>query len=281
MGASWKTWLDRLRPKSYGRKHSVVLLNGLAEQPESWYRNLRHWNRYFEVFTPNLMAYEGPAVHRRIKEDKPISIEYLVEQLYLFLDQFAQSPPYHLVSSSLGGKVAVEFAVKYPELVSRIILICPSGMGDVEQLPIMEGVRRNDYEKMINSVFFKPRIVDRDLLRYYKRCFENRRWKLGLIRVIRGTNDHTVREKLKLLDKPTLFISGQNDQIVDPREGERASKELPQGHFLSIPRCGHAPQIEKAWLVNRLVVHFLTHPQPSSQPRFTQLFLHKPSRVYS
>jgi pimeloyl-ACP methyl ester carboxylesterase len=281
MGSSWKTWLDRLRPKTYGRKHSLILLNGLAEQAESWYRNRRHWDRYFEVYMPNLLTYEGEALHRRIKEDKAITVDYLTEQLHTFTDQFVQYPPYHIVASSLGGKVAVEFAVRYPQLVSRVVLICPSGMGDVERLPIMDGVRRNEYEKIVHSVFHRPRVVDRDVLRYYKRCFENRRWKLGLVRVVKGTNDHTVREKLKLLDKPTLFISGHEDQIVDPREGERAAKELPKGQYLSIPKCGHAPQIEKAWLVNRLIVHFLTHPNPSAHPRFTQLFLHKPSRVYT
>lgn len=281
MGSAWKTWFERIRPKSYGRKHALVLLNGLAEQPESWYRNVRHWERYFAIHAPNLMPYEGEALHRRVKEDKPLSIDYLTDQLHLYLDQFVQSPPYHLVASSTGGKVAVEFAVKYPRLVDRVVLICPSGMGDQERMPIMEGIRRSDYEKIISSVFHRPRVVDRDLLRYYKRSFENRRWKLGMVRVVRGTNDHVVRDKMKLLDKPTLFISGAKDQIVDPAEGERAASELPQGHYLSIPRCGHAPQIEKAWLVNRLVVHFLTHPNPSSHPRFRQLFLHKPSRVYS
>lgn len=281
MGSAWKSWMDRIRPKSYGRKHSLVLLNGLAEQPESWYRNVRHWERYFSLLSPNLMPYEGAGLHRRIKEDKPISIDYLVDQLHLYLDQFVQAPPYHLVASSTGGKIAVEFAVRYPDLIGRVVLMCPSGMGDQERMPIMEGIRRSDYEKIIHSVFHRPRVVDRDLLRYYKRSFENRRWKLGMVRVVRGTNDHIVRDKLKSLNKPTLFISGANDQIVDPKVAEEAARELPQGHYLSIPRCGHAPQIEKAWLINRLVVHFLTHPNPSSTPRFRQLFLHKPSRVYS
>ena len=38
---------------------------------------------------------------------------------------------------------------------------------------------------------------------------------------------------------------------------------LPRGQFLMIPSCGHAPQMEKSWLINRLVVHFLTHPAPT------------------
>ena len=59
MSASWKALLDRVRPKKYGRKTPLILINGLAEQQETWYRNARFWGRFFEVHQPNLMAYEG------------------------------------------------------------------------------------------------------------------------------------------------------------------------------------------------------------------------------
>ena len=281
MGSTWKAWLDRFRTKAYGRKRSLVLVNGLAEQAESWYRNHRFWARYFDVHAPSLFPYEGEALHRRIKEDKPISVDYLVDQLHLYLDQFVQAPPYHIVSSSLGGKVAVEFAIKYPQLVARMVLLCPSGMGDLERLPIMEGVRHSDYEALVKSVFYRPAVIDRDLVNYYRQVFASRRWKMGLLRTVRGTNDHVVRSKLRLVQAPTLYVSGKEDKIVDPQVGREAARELPNGQHLMIPRCGHAPQIEKPWLVNRLVVHFLTHPRPSSHPRFSQLILNKPSRVSS
>ena len=51
------------------------------------------------------------------------------QQLHTYLDQFVQTPPYHLVSSSLGGKVAVEFAVRYPQLVNRDRAHLPVGDG--------------------------------------------------------------------------------------------------------------------------------------------------------
>src|SRR5258707_3718475 len=85
-----------------------------------------------------------------------ITFKYLVEQLRKYLSNFVQSPPYHLVASSLGGKITVEFAVRYPELVNRLVLLCPSGMGDNERLPIIEGVRRNDMRALVESVFYNP-----------------------------------------------------------------------------------------------------------------------------
>ena len=284
MPAPWKGLIDRVRPKKYGRKHSLILLNGLAEQAESWYRNIRHWRRFFDVHMPNLLAYEGDSLHRRIKSGEPISVEYLVEQLHTYVDQFVQTPPYHIVSSSLGGKIAVEFATRYPELVSRIVLLCPSGMGDVERLPIMDGVRKSDYEAIIRSVFFRPRkAADKLLLNYYRQCFASRRWKLGLIRTVKGTNDHVIRPRMKDLQVPTLVIGGKEDKIVDHLEGEKAVMEIPNknGFLHTLAQCGHAPQIEKPVLVNRLVVHFLTSPTPCAHPNFIKLITNKPSRVPS
>ena len=92
MPAPWSTWLRRLRPAAYGRKTSLVLVNGLAEQSESWYRNHRYWRRYFEVHMPNYLVYDGEAIHERIKKKQPISVDYLVDQLYQYLTKFVQAP---------------------------------------------------------------------------------------------------------------------------------------------------------------------------------------------
>lgn len=275
----WNGLIDRIRPKTYGRRQSLILINGLAEQQESWFRNRRFWARYFDVHMPNVLVYDGPALHRMIEAKETITVDYLVNQFHLYMQQFVQNPPYNIVASSLGGKIAVEFAARHPELVNRMVLLCPSGMGDKEQLPIMEGVMRSDMTSVVRSVFHKRRFVDRDIVKFYRNALASRKWKMGLLRTIRGTQDTTVRSQMKNVPCPTLMVTGEMDRICDPKTAEEACKELPQGHFLSIPNCGHAPQIERHWLINRMVVHFLTAPRPTAHPRWTQLLLAKPSRV--
>src|SRR5262245_25163603 len=152
---------------AYLRRPALVLINGLAEQAESWFANVETWRRHFDVHTPNILSYDGPALHRRIDEGLPIDVAYLLEQLRLYLDSFVQTPPYYLVANSMGGKVAVEFAVRYPEQVARLVLLCPSGLTDEEQLPIVEGVRRSDPASLVGSVFVDACQVHPDLLAYY------------------------------------------------------------------------------------------------------------------
>jgi len=223
---------------------------------------------------PNLLVYDGEALHQRIDAGMPITVDYLVEQLHTYLTQFVQARPYHLVASSLGGKIAIEFAGRYPEHVGRMVLLCPSGMGEEERLPLIDGVRKNDMRALAESVFFNPaRHVEGEMIQFYKRQFPNRRWQRGLLRTVNGTKDHSVRPRMKHVKAHTLIVSGKNDRVCDPKETAAATSEMPHGHFLLVPRCGHAPQIEKAWLINRLVVHFLTHPKPTSHPRLSQLLL--------
>jgi pimeloyl-ACP methyl ester carboxylesterase len=66
--------------------------------------------------------------------------------------------------------------------------------------------------------------------------------------------------------QPTLLVCGQQDRIVDPEHAARVGRLLPRGRVRTLPNCGHAPQIEKARLVNRLVVEFLTAPEPAEIP---------------
>lgn len=265
MTISLRALVGHRRPDAYGRREPLVLLNGLAEQAESWYRNQRYWRRYFDVHVPNIIAYEGAALHRRIDQDQSISVGFLVQQLHLYLEEFVQAPPYHLVASSLGGKVAVEFAVRFPHLVSRVVLLCPSGLGEEERLPLVDGVRRSDFRALIQSVFADPRQVDLDMVEYYRTRFTNRRWRLGLMRTVRGTMDHCVRPLLSRLNRPTLLVTGREDRIVNPEFAEAAARDLPQGQWLEIPNCGHALQLERPRFINRLVVDFLTQGSPDLQ----------------
>jgi pimeloyl-ACP methyl ester carboxylesterase len=269
--AKWKAWLDSWKLNAYVRRRPLVLLNGLAEQAESWFRNHGFWRRSFDVHMPNILAYQGTALHRRIAEGLPITVDYLVDQLHQYLDSFVQAPPYHLVASSLGGKVAIEYAVRYPEHVGRVVLLCPSGLGDEERLPVVEGLRRNDLQGLVDSVFHDRRQVDGNLVEYYRRQFTNRRWRAGLLRTIRGTMGHCVRDLLPQLTPPTLLISGREDRIVDPGQAAEAARLMPNGQFLCLAQCGHAPQVERPWLVNRLVVDFLTSERPA--PRLTRRLL--------
>jgi pimeloyl-ACP methyl ester carboxylesterase len=237
----------------------LVLVNGLAEQPQSWFANVRHLSRRFEVERPDVLVYDGDPLHRRIDAGLEITVDYLSERLGTCLDRGAHRPPYHLVASSLGCQVAVTFAVAHPEKVARLVLLCPSGFHGDEDLPVVAGVRRNRYDALVGSVFHDERHVDGRLIAAFEEKFRDRRWKKGVLRTLRGTVGHSVAPLLRRVSAPTLVVWGAEDRILADVPGSiRAAAGIPDVRQVVIPGCGHAPQIEKAWLVNRLIVGHLT-----------------------
>jgi pimeloyl-ACP methyl ester carboxylesterase len=275
MVALWRRWLQGWQNPPYARHSPLVLINGLAEQAETWFFNVAAWRRSFDVHMPNLAVYEGTALHRRIAEGMPITVDYLVEQLHGYLTEYVQTPPYNLVANSMGGKVAVEFAVRYPEQVGRLVLLCPSGLAEKERLPIVEGVRRSDMETVVRTVFHNPRRAPASLAAYYVRQTKNRRWRTGFLRTVRGTMEHRVRDLLPQVTQPTLLVVGGEDRIVDPQQAIDAAHMLPQGKLVVLPRCGHAPQIEAPATINRMVEEFLAHPLPKARGKRPILTSHQ------
>ncbi len=245
------------RKPVYCRRSPMVLINGLAEQTETWFCNTETWREDFDVLLPSLLAYEGESLHRRIESGSPVDLDYLVGRLHTYLTEFVQSPPYDLVANSLGGKIAVEYAVRFPERVRRLVLLCPAGLSDVERMPIADGVRSRDPGAVVDSVFHDTSKIDSGLLDFYRRQFANRKWRAGLIRTVRGTMDHRVVDQLHKLTQPTLLVVGDQDKIVDPTEAIAASRNIPNGKLVVLNQCGHAPQIEQHERVNRLVIEFL------------------------
>jgi abhydrolase domain-containing protein 6 len=252
-------WFDLPRLRSnYRRRSPLVLVNGLAEQTESWFANTAHLARHFDLRIPEVLVYNGDALHSFIDSGGEVTIDYLTDRLGRFLDEFVQRPPYHLCGSSLGCQIILEYAVRNPEKAGKLVLICPSGFYGDENLPMIEGVRRSNYRTLVQSVFFREQFATPELVRAIERKFEDRKWKKGVLRTLRGCVGHSVASLLPLVPQPTLVIWGANDRVLSDVAGAiRAGERILRVRQIVIPKCGHAPQIEKPRLVNQLVSRYL------------------------
>jgi abhydrolase domain-containing protein 6 len=261
-------------PGSYRRPAPLILVNGLAEQSESWFANRAFWSRHYDVKVPEILVYDGDALHRFIDSGGEVTIDYLTDRLATYLDDFVQHPPYHFVGSSLGGQVILNYAVRHPKKVGRIVLLCPSGLHGDENLPMMDGVKRSQYDTLVRSVFHHRRFATDELVDVIGRKFKDRKWKKGVLRTLRGTVGHSVSPLLELVPHPCLTVWGAEDRVIADVPGSiRAADRMIKARQVVIPRCGHAPQIEKARLVNHLVLRFLrdglkTIPPPLDPIRF-------------
>ena len=258
MNPSVRKFFDMHLARAYKKPAPLVLVNGLAEQSESWFANRTAWARHFDVKVPELLVYDGDALHRHIDAGGEVTVDYLTDRLANYLDEYAQKPPYNLVGSSLGGQIVLTYAVRHPEKVSKLVLICPSGVYGDENLPMMEGVRRSQYDTLVKSVFHRSHFATDELVAAIEHKFQDRKWKKGVLKTLRGTVGHSVAPLLERVPHPTLMIWGSEDRVISDVNGSiRASERILRVRQVVIPKCGHAPQIEKSRLVNQLVHRFL------------------------
>ncbi len=275
---------DLQRLRTYKRPSPLILVNGLAEQSESWFANRVEWSRNFDVKVPEILVYDGESIQKRIEAGGEITVGYLAERLAAYLDEFVQRPPYHLIGSSLGGQVILTYAVTHPSKVGKLVLLAPSGIHGDENLPMMEGVRRSQYGTLVKSVFHKERFASEELVEAIAAKFQDRVWKKGVLKTLRGTVGHSVRDLLSQIESPTLFLWGSEDKVIADVKGSirTVTEQMPHARQVVIPKCGHAPQIEKARLVNQLVKRFLRDkwkPTPPSLDPFRFLALKSPMSI--
>ena len=91
---------------------------------------------------------------------------------------------------------------------------------------------------------------------------------------------HSVNPLLEQVPHPTLLIWGSDDRVISDVAGSmRAADRMLKSRQVVIPKCGHAPQIEKSRLVNTLVTRFLRDRLKAVPPTLDPArFLNKEAR---
>jgi len=99
-----------------GKGNPVVILHGLLGLSDNWVTFGRQLALDFEVFVPDLRN------HGQSPHDPVFNFPILVEDLHeLIEDQSLQKV--NLIGHSLGGKTAMFFALKYPDLLDKLVVV--------------------------------------------------------------------------------------------------------------------------------------------------------------
>jgi pimeloyl-ACP methyl ester carboxylesterase len=175
--------------------------------------------------------------------------------------------PCIVVGVSMGGDVALNLALRYPDLVVALVLIAPGGLTPrfrnrflqlsawlAAQLPdwllIPLGQLANRHiDLAIRAVVKDPVTIPQEVLVEFAR--EARRPGAGLAyaRYNRASlGPFSMRNNLLpavgRITAPALFFHGQDDPIVDPEGSRRASEVMPDAQLVMVPDCGHWAQLE-------------------------------------
>ncbi|KTG11278.1 alpha/beta hydrolase [Haloprofundus marisrubri] len=253
----------------------VVLLHGggLDSATLSWRETVPALLDSHTVYVPDLPGYG--------KSDDPpsgesVSIGYYVGVLARLFDEWALSEA-TLVGISMGGGVALGYALDYPERVSRVVAVDSYGLGGtipggkastaMTRVPyLFEALwwvlrrsryaakltvssivdRRNVTAGFVDEVFAALRARNTDAWQRFQRA------EVGFDGLL--TN---YVERLPELPIPTLLVHGETDPLVPVEWAVRAATLIPDAEVRILADCGHWPPRERPKRFNELLLGFL------------------------
>lgn len=215
----------------------------------------------YRVILPDLIGYGY--------SDKPADVDY---PLSLFIECVKQTldaigvDNYTLVGNSLGGAIALGYALDHPATVDKLVLMAPGGVED-----------QPDYFKMpamafMKEVFMSPEPVTPQRLRYFmenalvydKSMIDDQlvaeRHALMLMQnpqVVKTMTVPNMSARLPEIRCPALGFWGINEKMMPETGILKLAKGMPNLRMVTVPQCGHWVMVEHRELFNRLVLDFL------------------------
>ena len=243
-----------------------VFLHGNCASP-------RWWRPITERLPPRCRALV-PAL-RGSGRTRGTTTSFSMAQLAADLCEFAEAlrlPPFHLVGHSLGGAVAMQFALDYPDRVRTLVLAAPSpaaglaalrrgdsrlaravSLIDPDHEPSMAMLRGGiRAARLLGTHQMMMRQAVEEMLPPSIRCgLELRDLVQDALAIqpeasvgyLQGLHRWNVEDRLRQLHAPTLIIAGARDSIVPVLALEETARLLPRGELEVWPDTGHVPQL--------------------------------------
>ena len=174
-----------------------------------------------------------------------------------------------LVGNSMGGKFAWQFAARYPNQVSKLVLISPDGYashgieyGKKSEVPAIAQLYRYFFSKDFLAMNLEPAYANPNTL---NEALVTRYYDLMLAPGVRGAilarMQQTVLQdpvpSLASIQVPTLLIWGEKDAFIPISNSNDYLKVMPNAKRVSLPNIGHLPQEEQPSIGLQVLKDFL------------------------
>lgn len=237
-------------------KPALVLLHGFALDARMWRRQVEAFAGAYRILTVDLPGF-GPQA-RELGDVEP------AKELAVAMD-VARLGRAHLIASSYGAAVAVDYAFRHPERVASLVLAGPMLLGrrlGIDSWPrcvalANEGDRTTAAEVWLEDVLFESLRHDETLFDEVRQIvldYGGAHWT-GKISSVWKEPDPV--PKLAQLSTPMLIVSGEQDLPNFMRMADAYAKAVPRARREIIPGAGHHVTLEAPDLFNELALGFV------------------------
>ena len=210
--------------------------------------------------------------------DRAPDLTYRPQDIKTHLYQFWQhnlNQPVILVGASMGGAVAIDFALTHPDCVEKLVLIDSAGFATA---PVSTRWMIPPIDSWAAAFLRNPGVRRRvSLQAYYDRTFVTPdaelcaslhlhcpRWQDALIAFAKSGGYDFLRDPIAQVRQPTLILWGEQDRIMNKKDAGKFAAAIADSQLLWIPQCGHIPHLEQPQLTAEHICTFLNRSIDSS-----------------
>jgi pimeloyl-ACP methyl ester carboxylesterase len=221
-----------------------IYLHSTLGEGDRWLPFFQAWAKQFHVFVPLHPGFGQSGGFDQIDSIEDMAFHYVELLDALGLEEVI------LGGVSLGGWIAAEFAVRWPERVKRLWIADAPGLW-VEEEPLPDLFRiMQTPERAREYLFHDPRSFMADLLFKSSGTDEQRVTVYQNLTVLarlvwERPYSPKLAARLARVVCPTLLLWGAHDRLVPPAYGQAYHRHLPRSEFKPIADCGHLPMFEK------------------------------------
>jgi pimeloyl-ACP methyl ester carboxylesterase len=232
-----------------GNGQVLLLLHGLFGALSNWGGVVNRFSKHFRVVIPMLPIYEMP-----IKEAGLDGLTGFLEDFVAF----KQLQNMVIMGNSLGGHIALMYALKNAQMVNRLILTGSSGLFEDS----MGGSypKRGNYEYVKERVaytFYSPETATKELVDEVFETTRNIPKCMRIVAIAKSAQRNNLASEIMAIKVPTLLVWGLNDTITPPMVAHEFNRLIPNSELRFIDKCCHAPMMEHPEQFNEILEAFL------------------------
>ncbi len=232
-----------LNYKVFGKGDPVIILHGLFGMLDNWQGIARQLAKNYKTYILDQRN------HGRSPHAEPFDYPTMADDLRIFMIRQGIYNA-HIIGHSMGGKTAMELAMRFPDMIDRLIVV------DIAPKEYEEGHEfLFDAMNSLNFSLIKSRQDAEDQLSNF---IDDDRIRLFFLKNLHRTREGTFGWKLNLpviyeyyekllqaphegeaFEGPALFIKGEKSNYILPKDMPRIKELFPAARLLSIERAGH------------------------------------------
>ncbi len=232
----------------HGEGKPLVMIMGLSANLDWWVPEpLTTLSRHYQVIT-----FDNRGAGRSSDPGVPITIKTMADDMVALMAAL-NIPKAHILGISMGGMIAQEVVLNYPDKVDKLVL-CSTNAGGSKQVPPSmevlkllgadragltdEQVARSTISLLYPPEFVKkhPEIIEATVRQILKAPIKADSYK----RQIQAILQFNAGRRLKTVTTPTLVLHGKKDILIPPENANIIAGLIPDAKIAVFEESGHA-----------------------------------------